>query len=445
MKEINKHILYDAVMGLSVHNAPSEVWDEIEYALIEIPSGDLPVHSPPGKVWNNVQSNLKYNKRNRIIRYSTIALLVLLSGLLTYYFTGITVPGTVPVLHQETTNHNPDPHKNSNSTPIVSDSDTPSNSAISKAHTGYEVEYDKPATVDYVSANSYSTITNTISSESGIDPVSYSISRISSIYIDVIDSQSSPILKEKNIDEVSSELPQDYCNFNYVEKDILLGFTLGSPFPMDGNMPADTKLDYWLNADIRANFIRNGLWFEMGLGVTISKDRSTFKYDYKTNELVDTYEYVDSVHVDPVTGQTHYYTTTVEVWDSIEYNSTSALNRSYTYAYIPLRLGYRFLRTKTLYMDISVGGNYFFEISNNIILPSLYHENSTIGNVENVKTIRRSQFYNLETGVGFGWLINDNLQLRLNPAITYFPESIYSDYNNSSVMLKISAGIYLKF
>ncbi len=450
MKEINRHILRDAISDLPLHNVPVSLWDEVESGLVNLPINKMPVHIAPESAWAGIEKGLSSGNitTNRIVRYASVALLLLSGLFIGNNYMQRSDDKLIDASNIDNALYNKAGSNKSNMAIITEKEDTPQQTIIIVDEVNNEPKFTELIQPVLISESDENEVTNfDFSNNSGLQK------KHTAIYTNKLFPKKCTSLLAKedvqinlNSNNSKSEIPNfDYCDFNRVENSIHLGILpVYQLFIINDDVP-DTKIQYWAGGDIRTRFTRNRLWFEAGIGFSASSDKSTFAYDYKTNEMVDTYEYVDSIHFDPITGQTEYFTTTVEVWDSVQYNSTAFLKQNYIYANIPLKFGYIFYDKRSLCMDISLGGNYYFEVSRKSEVPNLFHESSTIGNVDNVSVGRRSQFYNFEVGMGINWNLNRSMTLRFEPNLNYYPMGIYKNIDKQSVSLNIRAGLYFNF
>lgn len=448
MKEINRHILDKSIAELKNHQAPSEVWDSIEFALVDLPLTELPSHKAPSRVWPEIESSMRTSISFKTKRNSLVALLLLVSGIMIVQINLKDNKDLTSNNRNVTSGFN---HlANDNSTIIVPPID--SNDIVlseSEETVNTDIKAIESVPVKDIAKTEYR---SEVQGDEGFD-IKESEDPAKNISLKSFPSKERVhfLSVSGNNEIIDLERPSllvpktDYCNFNRVDKSIHIGANIGYQVFVGEFQPAETQLQYWFVGDIKSRFTRNRFWLETGIGVSYSVDKSNFGYAYNKNELIDTYEYVDSVHYDPVTGITEYFTTTVEVWDSIEYTSSANLNQKYTYAYVPLKFGYVLLNNRNFCLDIAIGGNYYFEVSSKTEFPSIQHENSTITHIDNVTTQRNTQFYNLEGGIGINWKANEHIFLRFEPNVNYYPGNIYENIDNQSLSMNIKAGIYFKF
>ncbi|NQU33386.1 MAG: hypothetical protein HQ521_09145 [Bacteroidetes bacterium] len=454
MKEINRHILINGLSDLPEHKAPFVIWENIDAMMFSIPIQALPVHKPPTTIWAAIETGISGSmfSRKLIIRSVIILLLLLIAGGTNHYIGN----------HSNNNNiKNEIPSEQSSIIPstYIEDSDNTEFTKIeennySKTITNPNIE-NKLLPESSISDNSI--LNNELENNNEI---------VSSIESRLLLSQKALLPKNfskalnnymeslipvnNNLSDYEGNMPNiipQYCDFNQVEKSIVFGPGIDYQYFLSSSIPENTTMKYWVSGDFRARFQRERLTIETGIGISFSEDKAKFNYDYLTNELVDTYEYVDSVHFDPITGTTEYFTTTVEVYDSIPHISNSSVVMQYTYLQIPLIIGYNILNTNTLCINIHAGIVYNSEINSKETLPTIYHENSRITSIGSNNTQRNKQLLNITGGIGFDWRTSKNFIFSLSPSFNYYTNHIYQNSNSlkQPISIGIRLGLYYKF
>lgn len=481
MREINRHILINGLANLPVQKAPERIWENIDAMITTFPTEILPVHKPPTSSWLAIKAGIRsstFHKRMVDRSIAVIFLLLIIGGSI-YYFNGKN-----NFQHDETKVHST----------IISSEDvsltTTDKNYIAKndnkasqnsIHVGDNIIESETNTLNFNSTKSITLTVNNVHTD--IEGVSEN-NNVSAINGKVICTQKGELIvgqsveeNEKmkpviiqnslipihaisisanysNLDDYYNNLSDNdrkkitgkhgnnfqYCDFNRIEKCVLLGAGIGYQYFPESSIPENTKIKYWLSGDFRVRFKRERLFFETGIGFAFSADKSNFSYNYLTNEMVDTYEYVDSVHYDPITGTTEYFTTTVEVFDSIPHSSTSSVEKDYTYLQFPLLIGYDIIESNSFCLNINVGVVYTVEISSIENIPTLYHENSRITSVQPNYILRNDQLINISGGIGVDWHMSNKLLLNLNSSFNYYFNSIHKNTNNLN---NISTGMRL--
>jgi len=447
LQEKNSHILIDGINKLPEHKAPDELWDNIETMILTVPADILPIHKPTDTTWNAIESGIDQGSFLRKITYRSIAialLMLLLGGASIIYFNGDYFNSPKPAKKSNFGIVTTDEQKNTKKEEIIIvdkkiiDVDN-SNNIIDEADVLSVVLQKEQIEYESILNTSNSATIWKVYKEATVTPLS-PITKMS-----LTDQYKfSPLQNENN---VTKRDPFQDCNFQRPEQNFYIGPGLEYQHTINSITPENTTIKYWYSADLRVMYQRNRFFIETGLGISFSKDKVGFTYDYLTNELVNTYEYVDSVYYDPITGTTEYFTTTVEVYDSIAYSQQSSTEISYTYLQIPLEVGYEVWKVNEFSLSIKAGITYFKELSAKEIQPNLFHENSRITSINTSSIIRNKDLFRVSGGVGLRWNLNRKMNLLLNPSFNYFLVDIYDNADNRDkpIGVGIRFGLYYKF
>lgn len=456
MKEINRNILLEGLASLPKHKAPEDVWDNIETIVFAIPPEILPIHSPGASIWNSIETQLD-NKKGWIARnLKTIALLLLLfasGSLLLWNITDFSnndissgnktpqkelLTKIIPLGEDNTTKISKS-YETKADIDIITQNESESSKFVNNI-TSIPISTDLQNNEKQLVNESNTIITNDLKSTSLLLPrLSFSLCEGN------LENGFELGLIRDNDELKYVEIPQDYCNFNRVEKNIFLGIGVEYQYFFNNGIPVDTKMKYWISGDLRILFKRERFTLETGIGIGLSSDKTNFTYNYLTNELVDSYEYVDSVHYNPITGTTEYFTTTVDVYDSVAHASQSAVNKDYRYLQVPLIVGWDIIKTRQTALNLHVGMVYIKEINFDTKAPNLYHENSRITTVNSVDVARNSELFRVGAGLRFNLCVTNKLSFIADPSLNYYFNNIYKNSDiKSSMSLSIRCGLYFK-
>lgn len=457
MKELNRHILSDGIYELPEHKAPSGIWENIDTMMFSVPAHTLPVHKPASSVWVAIEAGISNSifSRKMIIRSLGVLLLIIISGSIYHYFGNFAtndkisngkhteqssiIPGTSK---QETDKIDiyeiADKDYSDNTKPPVFDNHifkkNKTTSELSKEHE--LTDENRNDIVSYDEAR-------LLLSQRKLTPINSKVVLNSNKESTIIFSNE---LKSHNVKD-SHKNSSQYCDFNQVDKSFAIGAGVGYQYFKNSTIPENTKMNYWVSTDLMARFKRERLTIETGVGIAFSADKANFSYEYLTNELVDTYEYVDSVHFDPITGTTEYFTTTVDVYDSIPHTGNETVEKKYNYLKIPLVVGYDVWKDRKFSLNINAGITYFMEVKQKEIKPILFHENSRITNITANPVSRNSEFFRISAGIGFSWFLNRKVKLTLNSTYNYFLTPIYTNMDKlgKPTAIGIRCGFSYKF
>ncbi len=446
-------------MKLPEHRAPAGLWNNIESLMFSVPTEILPVHKPSKATWSAIEAGIGRGTffEKTVYRYIAITLLVFLIGgaAITYfnsnYFISHPTPeksnfGILTTNEQENSNQEDKLFNNEKSIDVIEDI---SSIVPVEAYESYNYQPEKRVEKESVYKDNIDETTlqfqkhlnitalkpietGFIINQQNISPNNISLNNISPL--------------QDNNEAIKRDPFQD-CNFQRPEQNFYIGPGFEYQYFLNSIEPENTEMKYWFTADLRVLFQRNRFFIETGLGISFSKDKIDFTYDYLTNELVSTYEYVDSVHYDPITGTTEYYTTTVEVYDSIPYSTQSSSETGYTYLQVPLEVGYEVLKVKKFSLSIKAGITYFKELTAKEVQPNLFHENSRITSINTSNISRNKELFRISGGIGLNWNLKRKMKFILNPSFNYFLNQIYDNEDNidNPIAGGIRFGFYIKF
>ena len=459
MQEKNRHIILDAINSLPVHKAPAMAWDNIETMMLAVPTDVFPVYEAPAAIWASVQKgisgqNFFRSTAGKIILMSLFA--VLISGAGIMYFSGnrtvVDKPGSgkmdvLPLVEEE---------KMKDEGGRMKEEGGRMKDEALRLRSGLEDDGETEVVMlDEVKEVKNEIVEVPLSSSEDL-PIT-TISKVSLIKLNPptlklvggLDEQKDKLnLLASDLDSDDLMLngsPNQDCNFYDPIYDFRIGLNMEyMPFLNDAE-PDNAKMKYWFSTGLGAIFKRDRLSIETGLGLSFSKDKIDYSYNYLTHELVSSYEYVDSVHVDPITGQVQYFTTTVDIYDSVSYSKQTSLEKKYTYLQIPLLIGYDVAKYRNFIFMVKAGFTYFSEIKMKESNPELFHENSRITNYQASDVSRKKDFLKMSAGISARWHFNKNFNLTVSPTFHYFFTNIYegkSDKKPISVGFRI--GVYYK-
>lgn len=456
MPGIDQHILFNGNYDLPEHKAPPGLWDQIEIMMLDVPASILPSHKPPLKSWDVIEAGLDAKAHVRKPAF------IVMSALLIILFLSITSDN----FYKEKADSTQDQIENS----------IPQNDFSEQAH---QIEGGINTNV----LNNKKLVGNMIIQDSVQEGEAIFVSaaqihskdsdhQLSNNMIEKLPQRYPELLfvKPKTKDRIfaykdqpdhqlsifdvrnttgSKHINDQFrdCNYRKTEHKFGLNPGLEYQYMLNSGIPENTKNKYWYTFDLRIFYQANRFSIETGLGIGFSKDNINFSYNYLTNEIIDTYVYVDSAYFDPITGTTHYYTTTVNVYDSLPHSSSSFVEKKYTYLSIPVELGYEIIRKRNFCFGIKAGLTYYKEISLKETEPLIYHENSRITSLGTASCERRKEFVSLLAGIEFRWRMSDGLQFTAEPSYRYFLNQIYlaDDKTKGSMSLGLRIGLRYNF
>ncbi|MEI7595554.1 MAG: hypothetical protein WCK02_07395 [Bacteroidota bacterium] len=166
--------------------------------------------------------------------------------------------------------------------------------------------------------------------------------------------------------------------------------------------------------------------------VHLNKDKYTVNSNYYSEDLVGSYQNVDSITF--VNGSPTFISHTENVYDSIQHTKNILSNRNMTYIKIPLSIGYQFNYKKIAITPL--GG---------LIYNKLMHQN-----IKSAASISDSekQLFNLNNsylqafgGIKIGYRLNDFILIAVEPQYIQSISNIYTNQSSKSTSLRLKAGI----
>ena len=242
----------------------------------------------------------------------------------------------------------------------------------------------------------------------------------------------------KNFNDVFKGVSKDKKNNNgHWENTIYI-----SPEFSLTNLDSVTILNSYSIGVEPSRYFNENVFLRFGLNFSFSGDKGFAKIDYRSNELMGTYEDVYNVTFDTLGGNVTpiYHTKTVEVWDSIQQIGVSEVTNKYLFAQIPVLLGYK-NKIGKLNWYVYGGPALGFQIGKWIEKPGIDGKDITILNLDNKLPLRSTINYQLWLGGGIEYKLNKKYSIVIEPSYRYYFKSLYSDsdykFNTSSFALRI--------
>lgn len=439
MQEMNRDILLSAIRGLPSRKAPQHIWQAVERELPSFPVQDLPLHPAPAATWEGVVARLDRRwSRERILWLVLPLLAVVITGAAILFFNGGNIETQDSGGRMQGVVEKQDP------------------GSVSGAGSQEEPVEERTATITTVPEEEEPDVNEmnmfpeqvpkedvevaTDNSSRDAQPVKY----MNSMFLKNL-SWRDPALLLKDADaKFNLEMPgwstdgqQLDCNFNAPDQSIYTALSLEYQQFLKGRKWEGTRLRSWLSVDATIGYRIDRFIMESGLGFAFSGDLTKIDYSYRQYELVDTYEYVDSIHIDPNTGTVHYYTTTVNVYDSVDHTSETEIKTRYQYVQIPLMVGYEVIRADRWMLDVKAGGAFIAQISRKDKNAMPGHGEARIIVKDPFMQYRKKNFFRLTGSVRFYWWLDKNLRCFAEQSIHYYPRPFYSGQKPVSTGLRV--------
>ncbi|KAF5055139.1 hypothetical protein DSECCO2_380760 [anaerobic digester metagenome] len=404
MNEINAGSLKKAVSDLPIHSPGDFVWEEIRWQMDKPLSAELPVHPAPAGAWSSVSSAAGIRSGRLLTTTLFTAATVLF-----VIFLAVNYP---PFMEQPVRETAKQPalklHKQTNFRETGTDKRIPVKEILTAFPPGHsETVTDKPVAT---AGNKFSFIQAFNDSASNVQDL-----------INDKDLSFMPFYRVAGIafsntgSKMKLRKRDDDCSpFSGTTPEWLVRAGLAADFP-SGSGPDEMIRSTFLSLDLHLNRMN----IATGIGTSLISNKTNLVYQYKTNELIFSYPYVDSVYYDPVSGQTYYFTTTVEIYDSVDHSLNEAVHRKYAYLDIPLEISYKIATARNLSLFVCTRGALHLIRNKKVHYSAFNVESSRL-----VSTILEHQevpesYLSLGAGLKLEYAVNQQFGLQLEPLLTH--------------------------
>ena len=187
-------------------------------------------------------------------------------------------------------------------------------------------------------------------------------------------------------------------------------------------------------------------YLKTGLAYLSWKEKAKYTFEYRQHELIYTYNYVDSAHINPGSGSIDYFTTKREVFDSLEHFSPGQIRYQYRVLQVPLIAGYKVLENQKLSFALQAGIGADFRIGGREYLPVFNKEDARVIDVVNYLDYRFNINWRMIGGLSVRYRISDRLSFYLEPTYHQYLKSIYQNSGLKNVSyIEFKGGIIYKF
>jgi len=178
--------------------------------------------------------------------------------------------------------------------------------------------------------------------------------------------------------------------------------------------------------DFSAKYYINKMFFETGIGVAFNQDNGDYKVEYLDAIFKGAYEDVYDVTFDEVDGEIvpTYFTSTVNVYDTIEKVSVEEVKNTYIYLNIPLNVGYAFKLSERFNLYAKTGLNAGIKVYENIPEPTVSGENTTIKRLTPLYHKRTDWNLQAQINVGIDYRITPKFLFGIEPSAHYYLKSL---------------------
>ena len=187
-------------------------------------------------------------------------------------------------------------------------------------------------------------------------------------------------------------------------------------------------------------------FFKTGVSYLSWKEKAKYTFNYNQNELVYSYNYVDSAFMDLASGDIEYYTTLKDVFDSVNHQLSDKTKYRYRLLQIPLIVGYKIIENQNFIISLNGGIGFDIRISGQEYLPMFNQEESQIIGTINYLDYRYKLNCRLISGVSVYYKISNKFSFYLEPSYQQYLKSVYKNTRLKNVSyFEIKSGVVYKF
>lgn len=448
----NDHILANSINDLPVYEPDESVIDKLENTLFQFPVVDMPEYAPSDNLWNDIETTLtKIDKKPMFKRNTGLALIVLLLTLVTGYqiYNANSVPNEladISKLTSLTDSENGNKYHNpTKATKAILHQGNSETTETILYHNNTEPTINIFAT-DPEKYNTYKAKSNIPSSIKSITQQLQFVNRMEprKTVEDITQADYPEAITKSEFNRIKNDL--DCSEFTGSSGYYSIGLSGG--YNIYNNVGEATSENNIASSSVMLNlsYNNNRMYYTTGIGIAFSTDYSKLEYSYLKNELINTYENVDSMYYDPITGTTEFFTVIVEVYDSIEYQKQEEVKTKYNYIQIPVSIGYKFINKHAYSVGIEAGVTYIFMQNKKEYYPSLQTEGSRLLSIDYVSPERRKNFFRFDMQLDLDIKLTPKLHTIVSPSINFYSSSVYNDDAGSTpYSIGLKAGIFFNF
>ncbi|MFH1119937.1 MAG: hypothetical protein V1775_08935 [Bacteroidota bacterium] len=406
MTGLNEDSLRKAIHNLPKHKAGDYVWEEIRWHLEKPLVAELPLHTAPVSVWNGIlAASVVTNPVNIFRRAVPVAMIIILitSVLYPLFLNETDIDKSLTTQTDGFTAPSP-----SRANPAPQEihailMTSPDKSGIKSESAFFSPEENVSATEP--TATEPSILTKAVDPAIPLTPLDL----ISHGYIGITGPSVQETMRQRN------DKRNDGCSsFHEVNSSVFLQADYNPEFFNTSviNSPGN-------NFSISPGYQHNRFRITLGAGYTRLNSHTRLSYEYRTNELIYSYDYVDSVYFDPITHETSYFTVKVDVYDSIDHAKSEKVNDRYSYLQFPLTLSYELASFRRLSVLLHLTGTYHLLQDNYRNYKPFYEASSRLVSLKMEEKNLSSDFWSAGGGVLLEYRAGSRLGFNLTPVIRY--------------------------
>jgi len=202
-----------------------------------------------------------------------------------------------------------------------------------------------------------------------------------------------------------------------------------------------------ISIDITGIYSRNDWFVQAGAGIALSEDNGTYRIDYAQYDSIGYYYEVTGFIINPETGEPVFKTTIENVYDTVDYNTTTSTDNLYTYFRLPVFVGYKVNEYKRLSIYLKGGAIYSILLRSNEPGTDFTNDKATWITISNETPERIQSNLQLSFAVGLSYQIRNKLSINAEPIYNYYVNPVYERRFNSKSPWSVGlrAGILFKF
>ncbi len=191
-------------------------------------------------------------------------------------------------------------------------------------------------------------------------------------------------------------------------------------------------------------------YFETGVGYRFMQEQGSYKIDFVTQDSVGFYNQVTSFDINPQNPDKiilNYKKSTI--YDSIEHVAYTAPIFKYDYLTVPLKIGFRLVNRKNIFVALETGLEYSRLIKTFIPEAGFYYEGSNDVRIVNQTPQRVINNWKYLLSVRVGIKLTKSVSFIVQPEFGKYVNSVYQPGKGVAIvkpyMMNLHAGLYYDF
>ncbi len=187
-------------------------------------------------------------------------------------------------------------------------------------------------------------------------------------------------------------------------------------------------------------------YLRTGMSYASWEESGAYNFNINRNELVYSYQYVDSAYIDQSTGQVNYITTEQDVYDSVFYKRPDEIVNRYRVLQVPLEFGYKMVASRRWTFGVHAGIGADINIGSQAFTPVFTDDQATLAGVDDHMVYRPALNWRLAAGVTARYRFTRRFSLYMEPTYHTYLNTVYPGANSNNLFyLQLKFGILYKF